>query len=74
MIRDLIFHRNTLTITYNVSEKDKENGQLLGMEGAATGADGDNPNFYNGVGGNTETNISRGILYWLRMQNQEKCK
>jgi RHS repeat-associated protein len=62
LIRDLVSNKNTLTLTYNVSEKAKVNGETVGMVGGATGVDGDNPNFYNGVGGNTETNIGMGHL------------
>ena len=59
LIRDLIGHDNTMTLNYNVGKDGS------GMPGGASGfdGDGDDPNFYNGEGGDTSVWIGVGMNY-----------
>jgi len=61
----MINHTNTATVNYAVSEKKAENGRPYAMPGAYSGkpGDGDNIDFYNGIGGNVEVNFGIGGTY-----------
>ena len=66
LIRDMIGHERTATVNYAVSERKGFNGNPYAMPGASSGTPGnepDNPNYYNGVGGDVEINFGVGGTY-----------